>query len=138
MIQVNTVLQIPDEELNFSASRSGGPGGQNVNKVNTRVTLRFDVARSPSLSADQKRLLLTRLAGRISRDGILRIVSQQHRTQAANRQAAVERFVEVLRKALARPKPRRKTRATHASKQRRLESKRHRSDIKRQRSQRSF
>jgi ribosome-associated protein len=138
MIQVNTVLQIPDEELNFSASRSGGPGGQNVNKVNTRVTLRFDAARSPSLSADQKRLLLTRLAGRISRDGILRIVSQQHRTQAANRQAAVERFVEVLRKALARPKPRHKTRATHASKQRRLESKRHRSDIKRQRSQRSF
>ncbi len=138
MIQVNQTVKILQDELTFSASRSGGPGGQNVNKVNTRVTLRFDVAGSPSLSADQKQTLLARLPGRITREGILQITSQQHRSQAANRQAAVERLVEMLRKALARPKPRRKTRATYASKQRRLETKRRRSDLKRHRSQRSF
>jgi ribosome-associated protein len=138
MIRVNQTVQVPLEELTFSASRSGGPGGQNVNKVNTRVTLRFDVAGSPSLSPDDKQMLLARLAGRVTRQGALRFVSQKYRTQAANRQAAVERFVEILRKALMRPKLRRKTRATYASKQRRLEGKRRRSDIKRQRSQRNF
>jgi ribosome-associated protein len=134
MIRINQALEIPENELTFSASRSGGPGGQNVNKVNTRVALRFDVLGSPSLPADQKQTLLTRLASRITCEGVLQVVSQQHRTQAANRQAAVERFVAMLRGALARPKPRRKTRATLASKQRRLETKRRRSETKRQRS----
>ncbi len=120
--------------MTFSASRSGGPGGQNVNKVNTRVTLWFDVAGSPSLSAEQKQALLTHLANRITREGLLQIVSQQHRTQPANRQAALERFADLLAGALRRPKPRHKTRATFASRQRRLETKRRRSDIKRMRS----
>ncbi len=134
MIQINQSLAIPDEELTFSASRSGGPGGQNVNKVNTRVTLWFDVAGSPTLSAEQKQMLLTHLANRITREGVLQITSQQHRTQPANRNAAVERFVELLAQALARPKPRHKTRPTYSSKQRRLETKRLRSDTKRLRS----
>lgn len=134
MIQINQSLAIPDEELTFSASRSGGPGGQNVNKVNTRVTLWFDVAGSPTLSAEQKQMLLTHLANRITRKGVLQITSQQHRTQPANRNAAVERFVELLAQALARPKPRHKTRPTYSSKQRRLETKRLRSDTKRLRS----
>jgi ribosome-associated protein len=138
MIQINQTLDIPQDELTFSASRSSGPGGQNVNKVNTRVTLWFDVAGSPSLSAEQKQMLLTHLANRITNEGVLQIVSQQHRTQAGNRQAAVERFVEMVRVALTRPKTRHKTRATYSSKQRRLETKRHRSDVKRQRGQKSF
>jgi ribosome-associated protein len=138
MIQINEQLAIPEDEVTFTASRSSGPGGQNVNKVNTRVTLWFDVAGSPSLSAEQKQQLLTHLANRITREGMLQIVSQQHRTQAANREAAVERFVEILAKALARPKPRHKTRATFASRQRRLETKRRRSDIKRMRGQREL
>ena len=119
MIQINEQLAIPEDEVTFTASRSSGPGGQNVNKVNTRVTLWFDVAGSPSLSAEQKQQLLTHLANRITREGVLQIVSQQHRTQAANREAAIERFVEVVGKALTRPKPRHKTRATFASKLRR-------------------
>ena len=83
MIQINQQLAIADDELSFSASRSSGPGGQNVNKVNTRVTLWFDVAGSPSLSADQKQALLARLANRITREGMLQVVSQQqvHVTQ---------------------------------------------------------
>jgi ribosome-associated protein len=138
MIRINEQLAIPEDEITFTASRSSGPGGQNVNKVNTRVTLWFNVADSPSLSAEQKQQILTHLANRITRDGVLQIVSQQHRTQPANREAAVQRFAEMLAKALARPKPRHRTRATFASRQRRLESKRRRSQIKRMRSERDM
>lgn len=134
MVQINEQLDIPEAELTFTASRSGGPGGQNVNKVNTRVMLWFDVAGSPSLSADQKEMLLSRLGNRVTREGVLQIVSQQHRTQPANREAALERFVELLQSALKRPKTRRKTRVPFGAKQRRLEIKRRRSDIKRMRS----
>lgn len=136
MPRINEQLDIPDEELTFTASRSGGPGGQNVNKVATRVMLWFDVAGSPSLSADQKELLLSRLGNRLTKDGVLQIVSQQHRTQPTNRQAAIERFIELVQSALKRPKVRHKTRASYASKQRRLETKRQRSEIKRMRSDR--
>jgi ribosome-associated protein len=138
MIQINEQLEIPEDEVTFTASRSSGPGGQNVNKVNTRVTLWFDVAGSASLSAEQKQQLLTHLANRITREGVLQIVSQQHRTQPANREAAIERFVELIAKALARPKPRHKTRATFASKLRRLEGKKRRSEIKRMRSEKDL
>ena len=134
MVRINEQLDIPDSELTFTASRSGGPGGQNVNKVSTRVMLWFDIAASPSLSAEQKEMLLTHLANRVTRDGVLQIISQQHRTQPANREAAVERFVELLQSALKRPKARRKTHVPFGAKQRRLETKRHRSDIKRIRS----
>lgn len=133
MVRISEQLEIPDSELVFTASRSGGPGGQNVNKLNTRVMLWFDVASSPTLSGEQKQLLLSRLANRITRDGVLQITSQQHRTQPANREAAIQRFVELLATALKRPKTRRPTRATFASRQRRLESKRRRSEVKRQR-----
>ncbi len=129
-IHVTTSLEIPDCELTFTASRSSGPGGQHVNKAATRVTLLFDVARSPSLDADQRSLIRNRLATRISREGVLRVVSQQHRSQEANREAAVERFVELLRAALRRPPPRRPTKATRASKERRLQAKKGRSAIK--------
>jgi ribosome-associated protein len=134
MIEISPGLAIPDWEITFTASRSGGPGGQNVNKVNTRVTLAFDVVGSPTLVPRQKARILERLATRISRDGVLQVVSQRHRTQAANRTAALERFVELLRIALAREAPRVPTRPTRMATERRVESKKLRGRLKRQRS----
>jgi ribosome-associated protein len=130
MIEITPELAIPDGELTFTASRSGGPGGQNVNKVSTKVTLAFDVAGSPSLSSEQKAHILGRLATRISRGGILRVVSQRHRSQAANREAAVGRLVELLRLALAEEPPRVPTRPTRVAKARRVASKKLRARIK--------
>ena len=88
MIDIQTGLSIPEGELTFTFSRSGGPGGQNVNKVNTRATLFFDVRNSPSLSEEQKALILERLKGRIDREGVMRVISQRHRTQGDNREEA--------------------------------------------------
>jgi ribosome-associated protein len=133
MIPVNEDLSIPDEEVAFTTSRSGGPGGQNVNKLETRVTLRFDLDGSPSLSGEQKTRLRERLATRITKDGVLHVTSQRHRTQAANREAAVERFAELLRENLREEAPRKKTRPSKAARARRLEEKRRRSQRKRER-----
>ena len=134
MVKVNDRVSIPDDELKFSFSRSGGPGGQNVNKVDTRVALRFDVIGSPSLSDGQKKRVLERLATRTSRIGVLRVVSKRHRAQAANRDAVVRRFAELLREALKEARPRKKTRIPRAVKERRKEEKRRRGRIKRERS----
>ncbi len=133
MIEIRDGLAIPEEEVSFLFSRSGGPGGQNVNKVSTRATLLFDVVGSSSLSPDQKARILSRLATRVSRTGVLRVVSQATRSQAANRAAAIERFAELVRGALRREKPRAPTRVSRAEKIRRLESKRRRSRLKRNR-----
>lgn len=134
MLEIDANTQIDESELFFKASRSGGPGGQNVNKLNTRVTLLFDVAGSPSLSDEQKRRILRGLATRIDKRGVLRVVSQRFRTQKANRQAAVERFVRLLAEALT-PKPvRRRTKVPARARQRRLDDKKHRSRLKQQRS----
>jgi ribosome-associated protein len=134
MIEVSDEISIPEEELRFTASLSGGPGGQNVNKVNTRVTLWFDLANSPSLSQELKELITSRLGSRISKNGVLRVISQQTRSQAANREAAVERFAELLRTAAKREKPRRTTGVSKTAKKRRLEEKKQHSVLKRQRS----
>ncbi len=133
MIPITEGLDIADEEVSFLTSRSGGPGGQNVNKLETRVTLRFDLAGSPSLSAEQKDRLRQRLATRITKDGVLQVTAQKHRTQAANREAAVERFAELLRESLREEAPRKKTRPSRAARARRLEQKRRRSQRKRER-----
>jgi ribosome-associated protein len=133
MVEIVAGLAIPDGELTFSASRSGGPGGQNVNKVATRVTLAFDVAGSPTLSPDQRARILERLAARISKNGVLRVVSQRHRTQAANRKATLERFVELIRGALAEEAPRVPTRPTRMSKERRVAAKKSRGRLKQER-----
>jgi ribosome-associated protein len=130
MVEISPGLAIPEGEVTFTASRSGGPGGQNVNKVNTRVTLAFDVARSPTLSPEQKARILERLATRISKGGVLQVVSQRHRTQAANRQATLERFVDLLRMALAEEAPRVPTHPTRVATERRVASKKLRARIK--------
>lgn len=133
MIQIARDIAISEHELVFRGSRSGGPGGQNVNKVNTRVTLFLDLANCDSLSEPQKRRIMTRLSTRIDKDGVLRVVSQKYRTQRANRRAAVERLRGLLAEALKTRPARKKTRIPYAAKRRRLEEKRRRGLLKRQR-----
>jgi ribosome-associated protein len=134
MVEITDRLEIPDAELTFTTSRSSGPGGQNVNKVNTRVTLLFDVERSPSLSEEQRGRLRERLAGRINKDGVLRVVVQRHRTQWANREGAVGRFADLLKGALADEADRVPVSVPPGVNERRLEQKRQRSRLKRERS----
>ena len=124
---------IPESELVFKASRSSGPGGQNVNKLNTRVTALFRVAGSASLSEEQRQQVLRRLSSRIDKDGVLHVTSQKHRSQEANRREAVERLQQLVQEAL-RPRPvRKKTQAPAAARERRLAEKKRRSDRKQQR-----
>jgi len=130
-IVITPNLEIPDREVDFRTSPSSGPGGQHVNRTHSRVTLEFDVAGSASLDEIQKRRILSRLATRIDRRGILRMRSQKHRSQAANRRELVLRFAAVLAEALAPRKRRRPTRPTRSSKKRRLEQKRRRGEVKR-------
>jgi ribosome-associated protein len=134
MIELPGDIFIQEDELVFKASRSSGPGGQNINKLNTRVTLFFDVANCESLSDLQKQRILTSLASRADKNGVLRIVSQKFRTQRANRRAAVERLQELLAYALKAQPIRKKSKVPYAAKQRRLEQKRRRSMLKQQRS----
>jgi len=133
MIVINDRVQIPESELRFTASRGGGPGGQHVNKVASRVTLYFDVSKSPSVDESDRARIMRMLANRLTNDGVLQISSHASRSQAANREALVHRFEQLLRGALARRKKRRKTRPTRGSKERRLEGKKQRSQVKRRR-----
>ena len=134
MIQINDDVSIPDEEFVFTASRSSGPGGQNVNKVSTRVTIRFDVGNSASLTDEQKRLILELLSTRANKNGVIRVSSQRYRSQFENRQAAVERLAELMRTALERKLARKRTRVPSSIRQRRIEEKKRRGQIKRERS----
>ena len=122
--------------LSFEISRSAGPGGQNVNKLNTRVTAVFNVAECGLLRSDQKQRIRARLATRCDKTGQLRVSAQRFRTQLANRRAAVSTLVNLLEQALAVPKHRKPTQPTRASRERRLVSKRQRAQIKQQRMQR--
>ena len=132
-LDVSPELRVPFAELEFRASRSGGPGGQHVNTSSTRVELTWDVAGSPALSEEQRRHLLARLASRLDSAGRLRVVSSATRSQLRNREDATERLREVVASALVIPKKRKRTRPTRAAKAARLESKRRRAATKRDR-----
>ena len=134
MIQITDNLFIPENEVSFVASRSGGPGGQNVNKVSSRVTLSFDVHQSTALSEDQKKLVRSALGTRINKNGILQVVSQRTRSQDLNRADALERFAQLLQRALTPRRPRIPTRVSAGAKQSRLEKKKKRTAIKQGRS----
>ena len=130
-IIINNHVTIPRSELHFQFARGGGPGGQNVNKVETRVELLFDVAHSPSLSDGDRDKLLSHLRSHITDNGILQIISGESRSQWQNREKAIDRFIELLQKALKPQKKRVKTKVSHGVKQKRLELKKRRGDIKR-------
>jgi len=130
-LDITASLAIPESEIVFRFSRSGGKGGQNVNKVETRVELLFDVRNSPSLSEEERQRLLARLGSRLDSDGILHIVSQQSRSQWQNRLLAIASFAEVMRKALRREKRRIATKSTRSARERRLSEKKRRGERKR-------
>jgi ribosome-associated protein len=126
-------LRIPLSELEYRASRSGGPGGQHVNTSSTRIEIWWDVAGTPSLSDEQRARLLSRLASRLDSSGRLRLVSSGSRSQLRNREDVTSRLQTIVAEALTVPKRRRATRPTKAAKAARLESKRRRGSIKRER-----
>ncbi len=120
-------------ELVITASKSGGPGGQNVNKVNSKVTLRFNVTNSPTLTEHDKEVILQRLASRISTDGELIITAQHMRTQLQNKEAAIAKFNQLMEKAYAPRKARKATKPTKSSVKKRLDSKKKHSEKKKMR-----
>jgi ribosome-associated protein len=132
-VRVSPELEIPWSELEFHASRAGGPGGQHVNRASTRVEVRWNIRRSATLSAAQRTQLLDRLAARLDRHGRLRLVSGARRSQAMNRAAVVDRLARLVAAALAVAPERKPTRPTAASVERRLREKRHRAALKRER-----
>jgi ribosome-associated protein len=131
MIPVTAKIVLDEREIDEQFVRASGPGGQNVNKLSTAVQLRFDVRHSPSLPPEV-RARLERLAGaRLTREGVLVIIAQRHRTQGRNRADALERLLDLIRQAAVAPIKRRPTRPTKASRERRIEGKKRRSGIKR-------
>ena len=134
MIPEEIKARLLKDELKFSTSRSGGPGGQNVNKVNTKIELRFRVAESHFLSDAEKEIILVKLKNRITAGGELLIVSQSERTQLMNRKKAEEKFYKLLASALTEKRKRKSTKPSAASKAKRLEKKKMKGVIKRLRS----
>ena len=138
MLEITPSFSIDERELQFDYIRASGPGGQNVNKTATAVQLRFDIANSPALASDIKGRLSLLAGKRVNTDSVLIIEAKRFRTQEQNREDALQRFVELVRKALVKPKSRRKTRPSKASKEKRLKAKKVKGEIKRNRQSRSF
>ncbi|MBN1973275.1 MAG: aminoacyl-tRNA hydrolase [Sedimentisphaerales bacterium] len=136
--EISKYFIIPENELIFKASRSSGPGGQNVNKLNTRITLLFNIVKSMSFSDEQKKRMLERLSKRIDKDGFIHVVSQKFRSQQANKISAVERLHKLLFDALKIKTIRKETKVPYAAKQKRLDQKKYQSQLKRQRADRNF
>jgi ribosome-associated protein len=134
MLHITRDIEIPESEIRFTASRSGGPGGQNVNKVSSKITLAFDIGASAAFSEEQKRELMAVLASRINKEGVLQVVSQRTRSQELNRTDALARFAELLRRALTPRRARIKTRVPAAAKRQRLEEKKRQGLMKQVRS----
>jgi ribosome-associated protein len=130
MIHVTPGIVIDENEIHQEFIQASGPGGQNVNKVATAVQLSFDVTNSPSLPEGVRERLLSLAGRRVTKEGVLSIHARRFRSQEANRQDAMERLVELIRKAVQKPPIRRNTKPTRASKMRRLEAKRHRAKTK--------
>jgi ribosome-associated protein len=137
MLEITPSLKIDERELQLEFVRASGPGGQNVNKVATAVQLRFDV-RAASLPEEVKSRLVSLAGKRVTNEGILVIEARKFRTQEKNRDDAIQRFVELVRKAAVKPKPRRKTNPTPVSKEKRLKAKKERGEIKKIRQSRSY
>lgn len=133
MPRVNDRLTIPDEALSFRTSRSGGPGGQHVNRTETRVEVSFDVREADCLNDWQRQRLLDKLSTRISQEGVLTVAAQDSRSQLRNKELAVSRLVALIDQALTVQKPRRATKPSQGAKKRRLESKKRRSNVKKMR-----
>jgi ribosome-associated protein len=130
-IRITRNVSIPDAEIEVRASRSGGPGGQSVNTSDSKVELRWDLAGSAALTEAQRARLLQRLRSRLTNDGVLILQGAEHKSQHRNREAVVARLKAIVGEAIEPPKPRRRTRPSRASKERRLKKKKERGEIKR-------
>lgn len=130
VLEVNAELSIPLSELEYRATRSGGPGGQHVNTSASRIEVVWDIASSRALTDEQRARLLNRLRSRLDSEGKLRLVASDRRSQLQNRESATERLREVVERALVVPKKRKRSAVPRAEKLRRLEAKRRRGEIK--------
>lgn len=130
MIEITPWLRIGEDDLVWKATRASGPGGQHVNKTSTAIELRFDVRNSPYLPDDVKQRLEKLAGGRLTQDGVLVLFSQGSRSQEMNRQDALDRLVDLIRRATEKPKPRKATKPTYSSKLKRLETKTKRATVK--------
>ncbi|MEM8961192.1 MAG: alternative ribosome rescue aminoacyl-tRNA hydrolase ArfB [Acidobacteriota bacterium] len=133
MPAIDNQLFIADDELRFTTARSGGPGGQHVNKTESKVILHFTVDTSPSLNQRQKIKLYEHLGNRINGEGVLRVSAESSRSQHRNRETAIERFIDLIRESLREEPERKKTKMPRSAKRKRLEHKKQRSEVKRRR-----
>ena len=127
------IFTIPDDELTFRATRASGPGGQHVNKASTKIEVLWDVSRSAALSDTQRQRITDKLSNRIDGGGVLRVTASARRSQLRNRMATVERLNDLVRQAIAKPKPRKRTKVPKRVREERLAEKKRRSETKQQR-----